>query len=142
MIMSRASDLGLVGAGAIKTHLLSVPTTNGQHCLLAERGKATASSCLNGGSLFTQRPVAYLVQTVGGLKPSRIRSERVVGVVSRDIDALELKLSSGKTHMLTLTSRRAFEYSEPVATIHEGDQLARLVVLRHGVVVGTFPLTR
>lgn len=142
MIMSRATSLGMVGEGATETHLLSVPTTTGQRCLLIERGKATASSCLNGSSLFTQRPVAYLVQSTGGRKATSIQSESVVGVASRDVDALEVKLLSGKTHRLTVTSRHTFEYSEPVATIHARDLLARLVVLHRGAVVGSFPLTR
>jgi hypothetical protein len=141
MIMSRATNLGKVGNGTAVTHLFSVPTTSGRRCLLIESGASTSSSCLDSPSLFTQRPVAYLVETNGGPNVADVKSETVVGVAAHDVDALEVKLSSGDTHTLTLTRTHAFEYSEPHATIHAGDLPTKLVVLRRGVAIGSYPLT-
>lgn len=142
MIMSKATDLGTIGSGTAAVHLLTAPTSRGGSCLVDEGSASVGpgSSCLDTPSLFTLRPVAYLVESSGGPDPANVEYLRVVGVVKPGVDALVVQLSSGANEPVTITSTGAFAYEEPLATIHAGDLASELLVYSGGKVVGTFPL--
>jgi hypothetical protein len=141
MLMSEATNLGTVGTGTASVQLTSVPTSSGGSCLVAENADGgQGGSCLDTPSLFTSRPVAFLEESDGGPDPASINYVRVVGVVKPGVDSVGVQLSSGTTESIAVTSAGAFEYEEPVSSIHAGDLPAKLIVHQGGEAVGTYAL--
>jgi hypothetical protein len=142
MIMSQATDLGSVGAGSATEHLITAPTSSGGSCLVAQSADdGPSGSCLDTPSLFTDRPLAYLVQSDGGPDPTGINYLRVVGAAAPNVDGIVIELSSGDKEALSISSAGAFEYDEPLSRIHAGDRPSTLIASHGGAVIGTFPVS-
>jgi hypothetical protein len=143
MIMSKKADLGTVGSGATAVHLLSVPTSRGGSCLVAENPDGSIGvSCLDTPSLFTNAPVAYLELSDGGPDPATIKYDRIVGVAKPGVSAVEVQLSSGKTAAASVISTGAFDYEVPLSTVHAGSHPSKLIAHEGGQVAGTIALSR
>lgn len=140
MMMSKATDHGVVGRGASAVHLTTAPTSSGGSCLLSDSAAGPAAMCLDSPTLFAQRPVAYLVQSDGGPTPANIQYLRVVGVVGARVDAVAVVLTSGTTQSLVISSKRAFGYEAPLDRIHAGDLPTKLIAYQDGTAIETFPL--
>lgn len=143
MILSKEADLGTVGSGATAVHLLSVPTSSGGSCLVAEKPDGSVGvSCLDTPSLFTNAPVAYLELSEGGPDPATVKYDRVVGVAEPGVSAVDVQLSSGTTATANVTSTRAFEYDVPLTSVRAGAHPSKLVVHKGDQVAGTLALSR
>lgn len=141
MVMSQATDLGTVGAGSAAVDLLTAPTANGGSCLISESSAGPSGSCLDTPSLFTQKPVAYLVLSDGGPDQADINYIRIVGVVEPSVNSVEVELSSGTKQQVAIASTGAFEYDTPLADIRAGITPSTLIVSRGGDVLGTYPVS-
>jgi hypothetical protein len=133
MLMSKTTDLGTLGKSNA-VHLLSVPTSSGGSCLISETADGhQGTSCVD-TPLFAKEPIAWLEESDGGPDPATINYMRVVGVVKPGVDAVDVQLESGAIDAVSLTSRGAFDYEEPLSTIHAGDLPATLIVHTGGQV--------
>lgn len=77
------------------------------------------ASCLRGG-LFADKPVAYLVWSDGGPAIRDIREAHVAGLVSPEVDHMELLATDGTSVTVPLTGQRAFFYTVPQAELRQG----------------------